>query len=97
MTSSNLQPYDESYDPCYIDSLPDIEGWWDAEFDPYPGCAEATSQFLEDMNYHSFVYLPYAFEEIVTHTPLPAEDKLKLFKRLCNAVYNFDRLIRGAE
>ena len=86
--------------PCYIDKLPTIQQWYedgkDEEAPPYPGVAEATALFLEDFNYHSFVNLPFAFQNIVAHTPVTPTEKQKLLERLCTALYNFD-ILRGAE
>jgi len=95
-------PYDQSNDPCPADKLPDLAKGWErwAKDDPelqeegFPGYVKTLEDHLEASNYHDWMGLPNAMRMIVSHTPLPVEEKEKLLKRLCNAVYNNDILYR---
>lgn len=82
---------------CPIDKYPDLAGWchWtegSSDPEPFPGYKEALEAHLENCNYHDWVNLPATLEMIVDCTPLTQEEKAKLYKRLCNAIYNLDIL-----
>jgi len=93
MTQFNVT---QSY--CPIDHYPDLQSAWerwmkdDPEMEPFPGYTKALEDHLENSNYHDWMNLPSNLEMVVECTPLPADEKLKLFKRLCNAIYNLDIL-----
>lgn len=82
---------------CIIDNYPDLKSAWerasnDSDSCPFPGYKEALETHLEDCNYHDWINLPVTLEMIVECTPLTQEEKSKLYKRLCNAIYNLDIL-----
>lgn len=91
---------DQSNQEIAVDHLADLTSLWERwrldneELDgkDFPGYVYILEQYLEAYNYHDMMGLPNAFFEIVSHTPLPAEDKQILLQRLCNAVYNMDIL-----
>lgn len=83
--------YDMSNDPLYIDRLP-LPSYDESTSSRHSGVVKSIAENLREENYHTFTALPYAFRDIVNHTPLTRKERKRLLCRLCKALYNHDIL-----